>query len=44
MQGKKIKISNDSNLVTCFICVLKTTAVVATEMLLSHLEIGMIME
>lgn len=44
MRGKKIKMPNDLNLVTCFKCVLKATAVVATEMLLSHLEIGMIME
>lgn len=35
---------NDLNLVTCFKCVLKTTAVVATEMPLSHLEIRMIMK
>lgn len=35
---------NDLNLVTCFKCVLKTTAAVATEMPLSHLEIGVIME
>lgn len=43
MRGKKIKMP-DLNLVTCFKCVLKTTAVVATEMPLSHLEIGMIMK
>lgn len=41
---KKIKMRNGLNLVTCFKCVSKTTAVVATEMLLSHLEIGMIVE
>lgn len=44
MREKKMKTSNDLNLVTGFKCVLKTTAVVATEMLLSHLEIRTIME
>lgn len=39
-----MKMPNDLNLVTGFKCVLKTTAVVATEMPLSHLEIGMVME
>lgn len=44
MRGKKIKMHDDLNLVTPFKCVLTTTAIVATEMPLSHLEIGIIME
>lgn len=44
MREKKMKTSNDLKLVTCFKCVVKTTAVVATEMPLSHLKIRMIME
>lgn len=44
MREKKMKTCNDLNLANCFKYVLKTTAVVATEMLLSHLEIRMIME
>lgn len=44
MREKKMTIRNDLNLVTCLKCVLKTTAVVATEMPLPHLEIGILTE
>lgn len=44
MQGKKVKLCNALNVVICFKSVLKSTIVVAAEMLLSHLEIGVITE